>query len=116
MVGSLSGTCPDTFTPSHLPSATGEAGAVAAPAEWNEQEKYTALNLHHNFTLVAIEQAGLPFWTRDFRVPEGSGWSSQTGYQGSQVILLPVAMPVCRSAAGKYRCSDWNNGQHHLPF
>ncbi len=32
-------TCPDTFAPSHLPSATREAGAVAALAERSKQEK-----------------------------------------------------------------------------
>ena len=37
-------TCPDTFAPSHLPSATREAGAVAAQAERSKQEKYAALN------------------------------------------------------------------------
>ena len=37
-------TCPDTISPSHLPSATREAGAVAALAERSKQEKYTALN------------------------------------------------------------------------
>ena len=50
--------CPDTFAPSHLPSATREAGAVAALAEQSKQEKYTALNQRHNFTPVAIETAG----------------------------------------------------------
>ena len=36
-------TCPDTFSPSHLPSATRESGAVAAMAERSKQ-KYAALN------------------------------------------------------------------------
>ena len=52
-------TCPDTFAPSHLPSATREAGAVTALAERSKQEKYTALNQHHIFTLVTIETSGL---------------------------------------------------------
>ena len=51
-------TCPDTFAPSHLPSATREAGAVAALAEQSKKEKYAALNQCHNFTPVAIETAG----------------------------------------------------------
>ena len=58
-------TCPDTFAPSHLPSTTREAGAVAALAEWSKQEKYAALNQHYNFTLVAIETAG-PFGPENF--------------------------------------------------
>ena len=58
-------TCPDTFAPSHLPSATREAGAVAAQAERNKQEKYAGLNQHHNFTPVAIETAG-PFGPETF--------------------------------------------------
>ena len=40
-------TCPYTFAPSHLPSATREAGAVAALAEQSKQEKYAALNQCH---------------------------------------------------------------------
>ena len=58
-------TCPDTFAPSHLPSATREAGTVAALAERNKQEKYAAFNQHHNFTPVAIETAG-PFGPETF--------------------------------------------------
>ena len=58
-------TCPDTFAPSHLPSATREAGAVAALAERNKQEKYAALNQRHDFTPVAIETAG-PFGPETF--------------------------------------------------
>ena len=52
-------TCPDTFAPSHLPSATREAGAVAALAERSKQV-YAALNQQYNFTPVPIETAG-PF-------------------------------------------------------
>ena len=58
-------TCPDTFAPSHQPSATREAGAVAALAERNKEEKYAALNQHHIFTPVAIETAG-PFGPETF--------------------------------------------------
>ena len=58
-------TCPYTFAPSHLPSATREAGAVAALAEWSKQDKYAALNQCHNFTLVPIERAG-PFEPETF--------------------------------------------------
>ena len=52
-------------SPSHLPSATREAGAVAALAERSKQDKYAALNQCHNFTLVAIERAG-PFEPETF--------------------------------------------------
>ena len=45
----------NTFAPSHLPSATREAGAVAALVQRSKQEKYAALNQHYNFTTVAIE-------------------------------------------------------------
>ena len=58
-------TCPDTFAPSHLPSATREAGAVAAQAERSKQEKYSALDQCHTFTPVAIETAG-PFGPETF--------------------------------------------------
>ena len=58
-------TCPDTFAPSHLPSATREAGAVAAHAERCKQEKYSALDQCYTFTPVAIETAG-PFGPETF--------------------------------------------------
>ena len=51
-----------------------------------------------------------PFWARDFLVLERTGLPSQTGYRGSQVVLLPSGTPVRRSATGKCRCSDGNNG------
>ena len=38
-------------SPPHLPSATREAGVGAALAERSKQDKYTALNHCHNFTL-----------------------------------------------------------------
>ena len=57
-------TCLDTFAPSHLPSTTREAGAVAAQAEQSKQ-KYAALNQCHIFTPVAIETAG-PFGPETF--------------------------------------------------
>ena len=49
----------DTFAPYYLPSATREAGVVAALAERSKQEKYAALNQCHKFTPVAIELAAL---------------------------------------------------------
>ena len=58
-------TCSETFAPSHLPSATREAGTVAAQAEQSKQEKYAALNQCHIFTPVAIETAG-PFGPETF--------------------------------------------------
>ena len=51
--------------PPHLPSATSEAGVGAALAERSKQDKYTALNQCHNFTLVAIETEG-PFEPETF--------------------------------------------------
>ena len=64
-------TCPDTFAPSHLPSATREAGAVAAQAEQSKQ-KYTALYQCHIFTPLAIETAG-PFTPETFSFLRGLG-------------------------------------------
>ena len=58
-------TCPETFTSSHLPSATGKAGGVAGLAERSKHEKYSALNQCHNFAPVAIEMAG-PFESENF--------------------------------------------------
>ena len=52
-------TCPDTFAPSYISSATSEAGAVAALAEARKKSKYARLDHMHSFTPVAIETSGV---------------------------------------------------------
>ena len=52
-------TCPDTFAPSYVASATNEAGAVAALAEERKKTKYAHLDSSHTFTPVAIETSGV---------------------------------------------------------
>lgn len=52
-------TCSDTFAPSYLPSATSEAGAVAALAEDRKKDKYSNLDSSHIFTPVAVETLGV---------------------------------------------------------
>ena len=52
-------TCPDTFAPSYLSSATREAGAVAALAEVRKKDRYAHLDCTHSFTPVAIETSGV---------------------------------------------------------
>ena len=47
-------TCPDTFSPSFVASATNEAGAVAALAEERKKTKYAHLDSLYTFTSVAI--------------------------------------------------------------
>ena len=101
--------CLDTFAPSHLPSATREAGAVAALAERSKQEKYAALNQHHNFTPLAIETAD-PFG------PETFAFLRELGCHLKQVTREAKSFSCRRSATGKCCCSDGNNGGHHLPF
>ena len=71
-------TCPDTFAPSHLASATSEPGAVAAMAELNKRAKYSNLNQCHIFTPVAIETAG-PFG------PDTLSFLRELGYRLRQV-------------------------------
>ena len=70
---------------------------------------------HRTYPTCGGHRDGRPFWARDFCVFERNGLPSQTGHQGSQVVL-PAATPVCRSATGKSCCSDGNNVGHHLPF
>ena len=48
-------TCPDTFAPSYITSATSRAGAVAAQAEKKKRSKYSHLDPSHVFVSVAIE-------------------------------------------------------------
>ena len=52
-------TCPDTFAPSYISSATSEAGAVAALAEERKKNIYAHLDPSHSFTPVAIETSGV---------------------------------------------------------
>ena len=53
-------TCPDTFVPSRLASATSGVGAVSALAKQNKLAKYLPLDQCHTFVPVASETAG-PF-------------------------------------------------------
>ena len=52
-------TCPDTFAPSYLPSATSGVGAVAAAAEERKKRKYSHFDQCHLFVPVAIETTGV---------------------------------------------------------
>ena len=52
-------TCPDTFAPSHVRLASGEAGLVAAQAEQRKNRKYAELLASHHFTPVAVETSGV---------------------------------------------------------
>ena len=52
-------TCPDTFAPSYISSATSEAGAVAALAEERKKDIYAHLDPSHSFTPVAVETSGV---------------------------------------------------------
>ena len=61
-------TCPDTFASSHLPSATREAGAVAALAEWSKQEKYIRSPQPTPHLHTGDHRDSRPFWARDFHV------------------------------------------------
>ena len=52
-------TCPDTFAPSYISSASSEAGAVAALAEERKKNIYAHLDPSHSFTPVAVEISGV---------------------------------------------------------
>ena len=52
-------TCPDTFAPSYISSATSEAGAVAALAEERKKNIYAHLDPSHSFIPVAVETSGV---------------------------------------------------------
>ena len=52
-------TCPNTFVPSYLASATSHAGAVAAAAEEWKKIKYISLSQCHSFVPVAIEMTSV---------------------------------------------------------
>ena len=104
-------TCPDTFAPSHLPSATREAGAVAAQAEQSKQ-KYAALYQCHIFTPLAIETAG-PFTPETFSFLRGLGCRlKQVTREAKSFFYLRQCLLTLSN--GKCHCSDGNNGGHHL--
>ena len=109
-------TCPDRHI-CLLPStiATREAWDSGSPG-WAEQaggvHSPQPMPLFH----TGGHQTGWPFGGRDFIILERSGLLSQTGHWGSQVVHLPAATPVCRSAMGKCLCNVGNNERHHSPF
>ena len=51
-------TCPNTFAPSYMASATSRAGAVAAAAE-EQKTKYISLSQCHSFVPMAIKTTGV---------------------------------------------------------
>ena len=67
--------CPDTFAPSNLQSAT---RGLRGLADQSKQEKYAALNQHYNFTLVTIKTPS-PFG------PETFAFLRELGYRLKQV-------------------------------
>ena len=52
-------TCPDTFAPSHVALAAGEAGTVASQAESKKLQKYALLGNSHHFVPITIETSGV---------------------------------------------------------
>ena len=106
-------TCPDTFPPTYQvpPERQVQWQPWLSGASRRSTQPSTNATTSHRRPLR--QQA---LWARDFCALERTGLPSQTGHRGSQVILLPVATPAHRSVMGKFRCSDGNNGGHHLPF
>ena len=52
-------TCSDTYGPSYITSAASVAGIVASQAEERKIQKYDNLDASLQFTLVAVETAGV---------------------------------------------------------
>ena len=82
-------TSPDTFALSYIPSATSEAGAVAALAEGKKKAKYSCLDTSYSFAPVAIESSGVfgPL-TLDFLRDLGNRIKLATGEEKSFMYLL----------------------------
>ena len=82
-------TSPDTFALSYIPSATSEAGAVAALAEGKKKAKYSCLDTSYSFTPVAIESSGVfGLLTLDFLRDLGNRIKLATGEEKSFMYLL----------------------------
>ena len=98
-------TCPDTFAPSYVASATNEAGAVAALAEERKKTKYAHLDSSHTFTPVAIETSGVigpqsMIFVRDL----GRRLAQVTGEERSTTYLLQnLSVAVQRGNAASIR-------------
>ena len=91
-------TCPDTFAPSHLPSAAMSSGAVAQQAEQAKRAKYAHLDASHHFVPVAVETSGVlgPEALQLLR-DLGHRLREATGEQRSyQFLLQRVSMAVQR--------------------
>ena len=52
-------TCCDTFAPSHVGLASGEASLVAAQAEQLKNRKHAELLVNHQFIPIANETSGV---------------------------------------------------------
>ena len=90
--------CPNTFAPSHVGLAPGEAGLVAAQAEQLKNRKYTELLISLRFTPFATETSGVfgPDTTPFF---EDLGYSYMVQQvvvavqQGSAAVVLVMVSP-----------------------
>ena len=109
-------TCLDTLSPSHLLSATREAGAVAALAEWSKQEKYVALNQCHKFTLVAIKTAGPPGPETFSFLRVGCYLKQVTGEAKSFSYLRQRLSITVQLGNATAVMETMRGGGHHLPF
>ena len=91
-------TCPDTSGPSYAPTATREAGAVAAQAEVKKKSKYAHLDPAHLFVPVALEiSRALGPRSREFL---GHRLRQMTGEEKSFVYLIQrVSVAIQRGNA-----------------
>ena len=83
-------TCPDTFAPSYVSSATSQAGAVASLAEEKKVSKYSYLNSTHLFTPVAVGNIRC-FWANGsgyFMKELGSHLNTVSGDNRSRLHLF----------------------------
>ena len=86
-------TCPDTFAPSYLADATGEAGDVAAAAERRKRTKYSNLTLTHLFVPVAMETTGVPGPETASFLKELSGRLRQVSGDGTHTTICCSVSP-----------------------
>ena len=95
-------TCPDTFAPSHLPSAAMSSSAVAQQAGQAKRATCAHLDASHHFVLVAVETSGVLgpealqlLWNLGHRLREATG--EQRSYQ---FLLQQVSRAVQRGNMG----------------
>ena len=105
-------TCPDTFAPSYVSSATSQPGAMASLAE-EKMSKYSYLTSTHLFTPVADETSGV-FGPMALDFVKELGEPPQHSVWGQLLTPSPVSTPGSGRSEGQCGICDGIHGPSSL--